>query len=79
MDAHQFKKSLMTLHWSTLTLADILHCPTDVVMGWYFGYDVMPSAVADWLERLTKAHESNPPPVGGVADHNLGVPDAGND
>ena len=57
----------MTLHWSTLTLADILRCPTDIVMGWYYGYDPVPPAVGEWIERLAAAHDSNPPPVGGLA------------
>ena len=78
MDAGKLRKCLTTLHWSTLTLADILHCPTDVVMAWYFGYDPIPSAVAEWLERLVTAHEGNPAPIGGLAD-TLEVSHAGND
>ena len=79
MDAGQLRKSLRTLHWSTLTLADILHCPTDVVMAWYFGYDPIPASVAEWLERLVTAHEKYPVPVGAIADNDLEFPNAGND
>lgn len=79
MDAAQLKHSLMTLHWSTVTLADILHCPTDVVMAWYYGYDPIPPGVAEWLQRLVTAHESNPAPVGGLADNDLESAHAGND
>lgn len=39
MESDRLKKCLMTFHWSTLALGDILDCPTDVVMGWYFGYN----------------------------------------
>lgn len=79
MTAGQLKKSLMTLHWSTLTLADVLHCPTDVVMAWYFGYEPIPSAVAAWLKRLVAAHEDNPAPIGGLVDNDREAADAGND
>ncbi|MBW4656877.1 MAG: hypothetical protein KME20_28085 [Kaiparowitsia implicata GSE-PSE-MK54-09C] len=77
MTAGQLKKSLRTLHWSTLTLADVLHCPTDVVMAWYFGYEPVPPAVASWLERLVAAHEDNPAPSGGLSDQDTGAADAG--
>jgi hypothetical protein len=66
MDANQLKQSLVTLHWSTMTLADILHCPTDVVMAWYHGYEPVPAAVGDWLEQLIAVHEHNPPPTSAV-------------
>lgn len=78
MTAGQLKKSLMTLHWSTLTLADVLHCPTDVVMAWYFGYEPIPPLVASWLGRLVAAHEGNPAPIGALADSDMEAADAGN-
>jgi hypothetical protein len=71
MDAAQLRQSLMTLYWSTVTLADILRCPTEVVMGWYYGNDPVPAAVGEWLARLTAAHDSNPPPLGGLAPQHL--------
>lgn len=71
MDAAQLKQSLMTLYWSTVTLADILRCPTEVVMNWYYGREPIPVAVGDWLMRLVAAHDSNPPPVGGLELENL--------
>ena len=71
MDAAQLKQSLMTLYWSTVTLADVLRCPTEVVMGWYYGKEPVPIAVGEWLARLTALHESNPPPVGGLPPEHL--------
>lgn len=32
MDAIRLKQCLAVLHWSTLTLADVLRCPFDVVL-----------------------------------------------
>ena len=66
MDAAQLKQSLMRLYWSTVTLADILRCPTDVVMGWHYGNDPVPVAFGERLARLAAAHDSYPPPVGGL-------------
>lgn len=71
MDAAQLKQSLKTLYWSTVTLADILRCPTEVVMGWYYGREPVPVAVGEWLARLAAAHDSTPPPVGGLEPEHL--------
>lgn len=67
MDTAQLKQSLMKLYWSTVTLADVLRCPIEVVMGWYYGNAPIPQAVGEWLERLAAAHDGNPPPVGALA------------
>lgn len=64
MDSAQLKQRLMTLYWSTVTLADILRCPTDIVMNWHYGTHPVPVAVGEWLARLAAAHDTNPPPVG---------------
>lgn len=63
MDAAHIKQSLMTL-------ADILRCPADI-MGWRYGYDLVPVAVGKWIEWLAAAHDSNSPPTGGPAPEPL--------
>ena len=61
MDAVQLMQSLKKRYWSTVTLANILGCPTVVVMGCYYGNAPVPQAVGEWLARLAEAHDSNPP------------------
>lgn len=53
-----------------MTLADILRCPADI-MGWRYGYDLVPVAVGKWIEWLAAAHDSNSPPTGGPAPEPL--------
>ena len=64
MDAARLKQCLAVLHWSTLTLADVLKCPFDLVLPWYHGRADIPDEVQRWLEALVAAHEALPTPAG---------------
>jgi hypothetical protein len=55
---------LAVLRWSTLTLADVLKCPFDVVLPWYHGRAGIPEEIGQWLEALADAHEALPMPAG---------------
>ena len=62
MDAIRLKQCLVVLHWSTLTLADVLRCSFDVVLPWYHGRAEIPYEVGEWLEALVASHEAIPAP-----------------
>jgi hypothetical protein len=64
MNATRFRECLIILHWSSLTLADLLHTTAGTVMAWYYGREVIPDAVGEWLDTLVRAHEAAPPPIG---------------
>jgi ribosome-binding protein aMBF1 (putative translation factor) len=63
MTPERFTECLTVLRWSQRSLADMLGRDESTVRRWAAGTYPVPSRVEGWLERLARAHGSNPPPV----------------
>jgi len=63
MDMRHFREALGELHWSTLTLADILGCDAGTTLAWFHGLESVPPKIGSWLEALVAAHKSVPTPT----------------
>lgn len=71
MTPDRFREVLALLHWSQRGLADILHRDERQVRRWASGQYPIPDPVADWLQRLARAHERNPPPADWKTDEQI--------
>ena len=63
MTPDRFRAVLRLVHWTGRGLATILGCDERLIRRWAAGSAAIPLGVAEWLERLAAAHESNPPPA----------------
>lgn len=61
MTPERFRECLASLHWSQRGLADALEMDERQVRRWAAGATI-PGIIADWLEKLARYHERNPPP-----------------
>lgn len=61
MTSDRFRECLALLHWSQRGLADALEMDERQVRRWAAGATI-PRPIADWLEKLARYHERNPPP-----------------
>lgn len=62
MTPNRFRECLATLHWSQRGLAEILQMDERQVRRWASGDYAIPPRISDWLEKLARFHERNPPP-----------------
>jgi ribosome-binding protein aMBF1 (putative translation factor) len=58
----RFQHCRQTIGWTLRGLADRLSVHETKPRRWERGVYPIPDDVAGWLERLTEAHEANPPP-----------------
>jgi transcriptional regulator with XRE-family HTH domain len=72
MTPDRFRECLALLHWSQRGLADILGMDERQVRRWASGATI-PEPIADWMEKLARYHERNPPPERKV--QNVRTPD----
>jgi hypothetical protein len=62
MSPDRLRACLDALSWSGRGLAALLRVDERQVRRWATGDYAVPPPVADWLERLARFHEGNPPP-----------------
>lgn len=72
MTPERFRESLALLHWSQRGLSDILGMDERQVRRWASGATI-PEPISEWLEKLARYHERNPPPERRV--QNVRTPD----
>lgn len=61
MTTDRFRKCLDDLNWTQRGLASLLDVDERQVRRWAAGATI-PGPIADWLEKLARYHERNPPP-----------------
>ena len=62
MTPQRFEECLAAIGWSILGFSKRLGVTESRSRRWAEGRYPVPADVARWLERLTAAHEKNPPP-----------------
>jgi hypothetical protein len=67
MTPDRFRACLASLSWSGRGLAALLRVDERQVRRWSTGDYEVPHGIAEWLERLARFHEANPPPERGGA------------
>lgn len=63
MTPTRLRECIEALGWTQRGLARVLERQEGTVRQWARGAVQIPADVADWLERLTRFHERNPPPI----------------
>jgi hypothetical protein len=67
MTPARFRDCLSSLSWSGRGVADVLRVNERQVRRRASGDYEIPPSVAEWLDRLARFHEANPPPERGHA------------
>ncbi len=62
MTPTRLRECLDALDWTQRGLARVLERQEGTVRQWARGAVSIPGDVSEWLERLTRCHEKNPPP-----------------
>jgi hypothetical protein len=63
MTPDRFRECLDLLNWSGRSLAALLQVDERQVRRWASGDYAIPQQIADWLDRMGRLHEANPPPA----------------
>lgn len=63
MTPDQFRTALETIGWSNRHVASLLGCDVVLPLRWGTGKAPVPPAVAQWLDKLAKAHSRLPAPA----------------
>ena len=53
----RLKECLISLRWSSSTLADALGCQEELVDAWILGFEGTPPKAAAWIEALAQVHD----------------------
>jgi transcriptional regulator with XRE-family HTH domain len=68
MTPTRFRECLALLDWTQRGVARLLGRQEGTVRQWARGVVSIPGDVSEWLERLARCHEQNPPPKRSVQD-----------
>lgn len=62
MTPDRFRECLRLIDWSQRGVADLLDIDQRQISRWAKGEYAIPKRIGDWLEKLARFHEQNPPP-----------------